>query len=100
MGLAQVVAISLLVVLLSSGIESYRVHKREAEEEPGILEKAQGYLKTTLGNISFLAAGLYDKVKETGVPDKVMEIYDQTTEKVTIYYGVLSDQVYHLVGSQ
>ncbi|XP_073458240.1 apolipoprotein C-II [Aquarana catesbeiana] len=100
MRLTQVVAISLLVVLLSSGIESYRVHKREAEEEPGILEKAQGYFQSAFGSISSVAEGVYDKLKETGVPDKIMEIYDQTTKKVTIYYGVLADQVYHLAGSQ
>ncbi|XP_040183395.1 apolipoprotein C-II-like [Rana temporaria] len=100
MKLTQVVAISLLVALLSSGIESYRVHKREAEEEPGILEKAQGFFQTAYSSISSVAEGVYDKVKETGVQDKIMEIYDQTTEKVKIYYGVLSDQVYHLAGSQ
>ncbi|KAM5131871.1 apolipoprotein C-II [Mantella aurantiaca] len=100
MRLTQVLAISLLVVLLSSGIESYRVHKRDAEEESSILFQVQGYFQTAIDGISSAAEGMYEKVRDTGVPDKVKEIYDQAAMKVTIYYGILSDQIYHLAGSQ
>ncbi|XP_018416838.1 PREDICTED: apolipoprotein C-II [Nanorana parkeri] len=99
MRLTQVLAISLLVVLLSSGIESFRLHKRDAAEDEGILSTVQGYVNSAFSSISFAAEGLYDKVKQTGVPDKVQEIYDQAAEKISIYAGVLSDQVYHWSGS-
>ncbi|XP_072282387.1 apolipoprotein C-II [Pyxicephalus adspersus] len=98
MRLTQVLAVSFLVVLLCSGIESYRI-QRAAEEDDNLMSKAQGYFNSVINSLSFAAEGVYEKIKEIGVPTKIKEIYDQGAEKVTIYTGILSDQLYHWTGS-
>ncbi|XP_068099124.1 apolipoprotein C-II-like [Hyperolius riggenbachi] len=96
MRLTQIAAVTLLVLLVSTGIESYRIQKREAE---GYITKAQDAVvsawETVSTAVTSTATGLYEKVDETGVPDKIKEAYEKTADTVGYYGNILYDQVYH-----
>ncbi|XP_075696358.1 apolipoprotein C-II [Rhinoderma darwinii] len=88
----QVLSISLLLLLLSTGIESYRIQKRES---PTYLTQAQDMLSTAWEQVSGKTQELIDKAKSTRVEDKFKEYYDKGTSAVTTYTTILYDQAYH-----
>ncbi|XP_073512102.1 apolipoprotein C-II [Phyllobates terribilis] len=88
----QVLAISLLLLLISTGIESYRIQKRES---PTYLSQAQDMLSSTWEQVSGKAQELYEKAISLGVDDKVKEYYEKGTGAITTYTRILGDQAYH-----
>ncbi|XP_073426914.1 apolipoprotein C-II [Dendrobates tinctorius] len=92
MNKTQVLAISLLLLLISTGIESYRIKKRES---PTYWSQAQDILSSTWEQVSGKAQELYEKTISLGVDEKVKEYYEKGTGAITTYTGILGDQVYH-----
>ncbi|XP_069804336.1 apolipoprotein C-II [Dendropsophus ebraccatus] len=88
----QLLAISLILLLISTGIESYRIQKREA---PSYISQAKDMLNFAWGEVSDKTQQLIDKARSTGVEDKVKEYYEKGTSAVSTYFNILSDQAYH-----
>ncbi|XP_040290075.1 apolipoprotein C-II [Bufo bufo] len=92
MNRTQVLATSLILLLIATGIESYRIQKREA---PTILAQAQNVLSSAWEQVSGKAQELIEKARSTGVDDKVKEYYEKGTSAISTYVNILSDQAYH-----
>ncbi|KAG9482109.1 hypothetical protein GDO78_011024 [Eleutherodactylus coqui] len=92
MNKTQVLAISLILLLISTGIESYRIQKREATT---YFSQARDLLHSSWDQFSGKTQELIEKARNTGVEDKVKEIYEQGTRTVSTYVNIISDQVYH-----
>ncbi|KAM4651745.1 apolipoprotein C-II [Discoglossus pictus] len=88
----QVMAMCLLVLLVSTGIESYRIQKREA---PNYLTQIQDFAKSSWEQVTTKAQELVESAKNTGVDTKVKEIFEKGSSFVGTYTGILYDQVYH-----
>ncbi|KAG8567663.1 hypothetical protein GDO81_013735 [Engystomops pustulosus] len=88
----QVLAISLILLLISTGIESYRIRKRES---PTYLSQAQDMLSSTWEQVHGKTQELIEKARSTGVEEKIKEYYEKGTSAVFTYLNILSDQAYH-----
>ncbi|XP_056397952.1 apolipoprotein C-II-like [Hyla sarda] len=88
----QLLAISLILLLISTGIESYRIQKRETST---YLSQASDVLNSAWEQVRGKTQELIEKAKSTGVEDKIKEYYDKGTSAVSTYFNVLSDQAYH-----
>ncbi|XP_075045889.1 apolipoprotein C-II [Mixophyes fleayi] len=88
----QVLAISLLLLLISTGIESYRIHKRES---PTYVAQAQDLLTSAWENVSTKTQELTEKVRIPEVEDKIKEVYETISGSVKTYTTILYDQAYH-----
>ncbi|CAH2319000.1 apolipo C-II [Pelobates cultripes] len=89
----QVTAVSLLLLLLSTGIQSYRIQKRE--EPPTYLSQVQNVLSSSFEQASTKAKELFDKVRIPAVEEKVKDAYEKTSSYVTPYLNIFYDQAYH-----
>ncbi|XP_078507390.1 apolipoprotein C-II [Lissotriton helveticus] len=83
-----------LLLAVCSGAEGRRLQKRE--EPAGYLEQVQGMLSSSQETISSWAQHLLDKVKEVGVEQRLMEMYNKGSSAVGTYTNILSDQIYHM----
>ncbi|KAM3922130.1 apolipoprotein C-II [Leptodactylus fuscus] len=92
MNRTHVLAISLILLLISTGIESYRIQKRES---PTYMSQAKDILSSTMEQVQGKAQELIDMARSTGVEEKVKEYYDKGTSAVSTYYHILADQAYH-----
>ncbi|OCT73048.1 apolipoprotein C-II [Xenopus laevis] len=89
---SQIIAVSLLLLLLSTGIESYRIHKREA---PTYLSQVQDAVSYSWLQVSNKAQDWFEAVRNHQVEEKAKEIFDKGTSAVKPYYNIFSDQLYH-----
>ncbi|KAM4703047.1 apolipoprotein C-II [Rhinophrynus dorsalis] len=90
----QVIAVSLLLVLLSTGIECYRIQKRET---PTYLSQVQDFFASSWEQVYSKSTELIEKVRSAGVEEKIKNMYDKGTSAVGIYSNILTDQFYHWI---
>ncbi|KAE8593683.1 hypothetical protein XENTR_v10019261 [Xenopus tropicalis] len=89
---SQVIAVSLLLLLLSTGIESYRIQKRES---PTYLSQIQEAVSSSWEQVANKAQDWFEAVRNHQVEEKAKEIYEKGTNAVKPYYNIFSDKLYH-----
>ncbi|XP_063797694.1 apolipoprotein C-II [Pseudophryne corroboree] len=89
---SKVLAISLVLLLISTGIESYRIQKRES---PTFISQAQDLLTSAWESFSSKTEELVQKARVPKLEDAAKEYYETITNSVKTYTNVLNDQLYH-----
>ncbi|XP_067317903.1 apolipoprotein C-II-like [Anolis sagrei] len=94
MGL-KLVATTLLLVVLCSEISSFRLQKREAQEEAQVLTQLQEAAKGYWDQVSNTTLGWFGQIKTLGFNQKLSDMYEKGTSAVGTYWNIISDQLYH-----
>nr|XP_020668181.1 apolipoprotein C-II [Pogona vitticeps] len=90
----KIVAASIMLLLLCSEVSSYRLQKREVQEEDTI-SQIQEAAKKYWDQVSGTAQSWSDAVKSMTVYEKARDAYEKATSAVSTYFGIFSDQVIH-----
>ncbi|KAM8927076.1 apolipoprotein C-II [Pelodytes ibericus] len=88
----QVALVSLVLLLLSTGIESYSM---EEPEPPTYLSRVQDILTKSWEQVGSKTHELVEKVRMPAVEEKIKEAYEQGTHITGTYLNIFVDQMYH-----
>ncbi|XP_017343905.1 apolipoprotein C-II [Ictalurus punctatus] len=96
----KLVIVTVLIVVLACGVESFRVPREiEEEEEKGPVTLFIGKLRNYY-DYSLNVAGTYiGTIKDLKLEEKAKNLYDETTGAVRTYAGIVQDQLYHMIYS-
>ncbi|XP_051776563.1 apolipoprotein C-II-like [Erpetoichthys calabaricus] len=93
----------LLVAVLSAfllyGVESFKLHKREAEES-SYLSSATDFFKGVWDTASERTAGMIDTVKSWDIEEKVKKMYSESVGAFGTYVDITRDQLFHMWNPQ
>ncbi|XP_053308688.1 apolipoprotein C-II-like [Spea bombifrons] len=97
MNKTQLTAVTLMLLILSTGIESFRIQKREATT---YLSQMQDMITNSWEQVTSRAQELIDKARNTELEKKLRDIYEKGTSAIGTYSTIAYDQMYHLLMGQ
>ncbi|KAF4088487.1 hypothetical protein AMELA_G00083590 [Ameiurus melas] len=96
----KLVIVTVLIVVLAFGVESFRVPRdTEEEEEPGPVTLLIGKLRNYYDYSLNVAGSYVETIKDLKLDEKAKNLYDETTGAVRTYAGIVQDQLYHMIYS-
>ncbi|XP_036449177.1 apolipoprotein C-II [Colossoma macropomum] len=100
----KLITITVLIAVLALGAESFRVPRQvegEGEdEEKGTVATVLDTLKSYYDQGLNTASGYIENIKELKLEEKAKSLLDETTQAVRTYFGIVQDQLYHIVYTQ